>query len=103
MWPDFDTARDIIRLYMKMFLPPESIEADKDTFKYRSDQRWALEDLIMYLYERWFDDVPYELICDYIDDCRYRAKKYHDRQMGRTYLTAKQTAEDILKYFVSEV
>lgn len=102
-WPDYYAAKEIITLYSEIYLPLEPIDADKDKFKYRCDQLWAVDDLLIYLHENWFEDIPYELICDYIEDCRYRAKKYANHQMGKAYAAAKQTAEDILRYFVSEV
>lgn len=99
-WMDFQTAKNIICQYRDENLPPESIDADEDTFKYRCDQLWAVDDILVYLRDNWFENFPSELICDYIEDCRYRAKKYNDFSMGKVYTTAKQTAEDILRIFV---
>lgn len=72
---------------------------DEKGFKRACDMVWACKDLLLYLKEFWNENFYCELISDYIEDCRYRAEKYKDDVMGPVYETAKETAEDILRYF----
>lgn len=100
MWPDFYTAVEIISAYKEKYLSLPPFEVEEEEHKRCSDARWALDDLTLYLSENWYEDYPQELIADYIDDSRYRAKKYRTSPMGPVYRTAQETAEDVIKLFI---
>lgn len=98
-WPDYWTAEQTIELYKQNIGSPD-IDLPEAEFKSHCDKLWAADDLLRFLNNGWFDDYPIELIADYIDDCRYRAKKYQDCDMGKTYEIARQTAEEIMEFFI---
>lgn len=99
-----DEVIELIGMYRDMFFPePDDPDLQEDIFNHRCDQIWAINDLIDYVKENLYENTPFEIISDYIDDCRYRAEKYKDTHMGPVYTTAKQTAESVLNYFVCEV
>ena len=103
-WPDFSAAAEVINIYKDIYLPEESPDAPEKKFKHRCHQLWAVQDLLNYLDTNWFVSSPVELICDYIEDAKFRSKKYAELYMGPVYRTAYETAEDILREcFVSEV
>ena len=101
-WPDFNAAEHVIELYKEVVIGSPDINQPENEFKTHCDRLWAADNLLAYLSDNWFDDIPLELIADYVDDCRYRAEKYNEENMGKTYETARRTAEEIMGYFVCE-
>ena len=103
VWPDFYAAKEVFELFKELHYPEPTLEYSKAEFNHRCDQLWALDDLLEYLEENWyFEDTPFEIIADYIDDARYRAEKYKDiSKMGEVYKTVAETAEEISNCFVS--
>lgn len=99
-WPDFGAAVRTIELFKDQYLELPPIDVPEEVFKDACDKRWAADDLLNYLSENWYSDTPIEIICDYIEDCKFRAKKYADYPMGKVYETARQTAENIAERFV---
>ena len=97
--PDFMAAKEVINTYKSTFIdiPPEEFE---EKFKRSCDMIWALDDLLSYMSENWFYDEPEEIIVDYIEEAKYMSEKYREYPMGPVYETAKETAEDILQYFI---
>ena len=98
-WPEREIVEEVVRLFRETNYPDLPIDVSKEEFKRRCDQNWALDDLLIYLNENWSENIPFELISDYIEDCRYREDKYKDRPMGEVYKIAKETAEAILHCF----
>lgn len=98
-WPESEIVEELFDLFRENEYPDLPIDVPEKEFRKRCDQNWALNDLLLYLNENWFEDTPLELISNYIDDCRYRAEKYIDRPMGQVYQTARETAEAILHCF----
>lgn len=102
LWPDFSVAKDVFNFYKEKHCPEPTADYSEKDFKHRCDQLWALDDLLNYMEENWFEDTPYEIIADYIDDARYRAEKYKDiSRMSVVYKTAEETAENIIHCFES--
>ena len=95
----YDIAEKTIYRYIEEEIDNPPIE-DEEAFKRACDMEWAARDLLLYLKEYWNENFYFELIADYIEDCRYRTWKYQEDSMGAVYKTAKETAEDILRYFV---
>lgn len=102
VWPDFYPAKEIFALFKEKHCPEPTSDMSELDFKHRCDQLWALDDLLNYLEENWFEDTPFEIISDYIDDAYYRADKYKDiSPMGDVYKTAGEIAEEIIHCFES--
>lgn len=100
-WPDFYAVEDLFEEYKEQVIPMPSIDVPEEEFAKAAHQRWAVDDLLNYMYGFWFYDIPDEIIEDYIEDCKYRAIKYRDYPMGPVYKIAAETASDILNYFVT--
>lgn len=102
-WIDLEVAAEVFDLFKEKHYPEPTPEMSEKELKHRCDQLWALDDLFAYLKSEWyFEDTPFELIGDYIDDARYRTEKYRDiSPMSIVYKTAKETAEEILHCFES--
>ena len=99
-WPDFNVAEEVVDMFKDKYLEVPPIDAPEKIFKETCDRRWAADDLLSYMRENWYEDEPSEVIVDYIEDVKYRAKKYAEHPIGKIYDTAKQTAENILFYFL---
>ena len=107
-WPACyeDEVIEMIWMYKDMFFPePTDIDIPQNEaqFKRRCDELWAVDDLVEYIKNNLGENAPFEIIGDYIDDCRYRAEKYKETIMGQPYAIALQTAKNIMDYFVCEV
>lgn len=102
-WPACyeDEVIDMIWTYSDLHFPaPEDDDIPEDFFLHRCDQLWAVDDLVGYIKDNLYENTPFELMSDYMDDCRFRAEKYKDTVMGRVYATAAKTVKDIMEYFV---